>query len=253
MKSSYHSIYLSPHLDDVALSCGGQIFMQAEQGKAVLIVTVMAGDKPGQSDSKYIQELHERWQLERDAVARRRAEDTQACRILGADHLYWEIPDCIYRFDDVTSEPFYLSDEDIFGDVHPSELYLINTLANQIMALPPHDRLMVPLGVGNHVDHQITRRAAEKSTAKGMFYYEEYPYADDPRVLWKADQLVPESWQLTTIPLSEASLEAKINAIASYESQLSSFFRDRADMAGAVRRYINANYGERIWFRVGND
>jgi len=253
MKSSYHSIYLSPHLDDVALSCGGQIFLQAEEGKAVLIVTVMAGDRPGQSDSEYIQELHDRWQLEQDAVAMRRDEDTRACHILGADHLYWEIPDCIYRFDGLTNEPLYLSDEDIFGEIQPSDFYLINTLADQIKELPVHDRLIVPLGVGNHVDHQITRWAAEKSTANGMYFYEEYPYADDPRVIWTADQLVPESWQLTTIPLSEASLEAKINAIASYQSQLSTFFRDRADLAESVRRFSSSNGGERIWFRVSND
>jgi LmbE family N-acetylglucosaminyl deacetylase len=250
MKSYYHSIYLSPHLDDVAFSCGGQVFMQTAKGRMVLIVTVMAGDRPGRVNSKYIQELHDRWQLESDVVARRRAEDSRACRILGADHLYWDFPDCIYRFDNDTNEPLYLSDEDIFGEIHSSDFYLINALSNQILKLPMHDHLFVPLGVGNHVDHQLTRQAVGNSASLGVSYYEEFPYADDPQVLLATNQLAQNLWQATAIPLSEAALEAKIKAIASYESQLSTFFHDRADMEEAVRRYTISTGGERIWRRI---
>ncbi|MEZ4728018.1 MAG: PIG-L family deacetylase [Caldilineaceae bacterium] len=46
MPSVYDAIYLSPHLDDVALSCGGQIFGATRTGQRVLIVTITAGDPP---------------------------------------------------------------------------------------------------------------------------------------------------------------------------------------------------------------
>jgi LmbE family N-acetylglucosaminyl deacetylase len=249
MNAFYDSIYLSPHLDDAALSCGGQVFMLAEEGKSVLIVTVMAGDQPGTSDSNYIHELHDRWQLDEDVVAGRRAEDVNACRILGADYLHWEIPDCIYRFDERTNKPLYISDEDIFGEVDPSEFDLIEVLSKKILDLPAFGRLLVPLGVGNHVDHQLTRQAVEKSTSTGVYYYEEYPYADDPQALWVAERLL-DSWRAITIPLSEAAIEAKIEAIASYQSQLSTFYRDRGEMGAAVRRFTNSVHGERIWQRI---
>ena len=74
MKSTYDTIYLSPHLDDVALSCGGQVYMLGEIERPVLIVTVMAGEPPGLATSNYAQALHDRWQLQIDVVARRRAE-----------------------------------------------------------------------------------------------------------------------------------------------------------------------------------
>lgn len=247
MNSYYHSIYLSPHLDDVTLSCAGQVFMLGEEGKPVLIVTVMAGDSPRQAQSKYIQELHDRWQLQDEVVARRRAEDIKACRILGADYLHWDIPDCIYRMHDITNDPLYVSDEDIFGAVDPSEAELVNALSKQMQSLPAHDHLIVPLGVGNHVDHQITRQAVEKSASSRLIYYEEYPYADEPQALLSATQAEEGFWQATTIPLSEGALAAKIKAIAAYESQLSTFFRDRADMGNAVRRFTKSVGGERIW------
>ena len=63
MKSQYDLIYLSPHLDDAALSCGGQIARFRGEGRSVLIVTVTAGDPPTGAESRYIQELHSRWQL----------------------------------------------------------------------------------------------------------------------------------------------------------------------------------------------
>jgi LmbE family N-acetylglucosaminyl deacetylase len=250
MNSFYDSIYLSPHLDDAVLSCAGQIFLLGETGRSVLIVTVMAGDQPGQADSKFVQELHERWQLESDVVAWRRAEDIRACRILGADHLYWDVPDSVYRLHETTNEPLYPAVEDIFAAIHPSEECLINTLSKQIQNLPAHDRLFVPLGTGNHVDHQITRQAVEKSGSTNLIYYEDYPYAENPEDMQAAFKFEENSWQATIIPLSEAAIEAKIEAVASYKSQLSTFYSDRADMENAIRRFTRVTGGERVWVRV---
>lgn len=250
MKTNYDTIYLSPHLDDVALSCGGQVYMLGEGGRPVLIVTVMAGDPPGVATSDFATALHDRWQLQSDVVARRRAEDSAACQILGADHLYWDVPDCIYRVHKRSGEALYNSNPDIFGDVHASEAELVRTLAKQIKGLPPHDRLVIPLAVGNHVDHQITRMAAEQAPSSTFVHYEDYPYAVLPGALAAVTQTSNDSWQPTTIPLSPAALEAKIEAVASFESQLSTFYRDRADMEDAVRQYANSIGGERIWRRL---
>jgi LmbE family N-acetylglucosaminyl deacetylase len=250
MKSAYDTIYLSPHLDDVALSCGGQVYMLGEAERPVLIVTVMGGEPPGLATSKYAQVLHDRWQLQIDVVARRRAEDIRACQILGADHLYWDIPDCIYRSHNETGDSLYISDRDIFDEVHPSEAELANVLSSRIQGLPAHDRLIVPLGVGNHVDHQITRQAAEQAGSSRLIYYEDYPYAADPGALDAVTQTDCASWQATMIPLSEAAIMTKIEAIAAFESQLSTFYQDRADMESAVRQYHRSIGGERVWRRV---
>ena len=89
----YDALYLSPHLDDAALSCGGQIVQATRCGARVLIVTVMAGDPPVDAENDYIASLHARWELDRDAAAQRRAEDLAACALLGADALPLDVPD----------------------------------------------------------------------------------------------------------------------------------------------------------------
>lgn len=44
MKAGVDAIHLSPHLDDVVLSCGGQIAARCGRGESVLVVTLAAGD-----------------------------------------------------------------------------------------------------------------------------------------------------------------------------------------------------------------
>jgi len=247
LKTFYDTIIISPHLDDAALSCGGQIYLMTADGESVLIVTLMAGEPPESDLSTFAQNLHDRWQLKSDAVARRRQEDMAAAHILGAETLHWEIPDCIYRRNLHTGEPYYISNQEIFGEYDLSEEVLINELAEHLITLPQFKQIYAPLGVGNHVDHQIARLAAERSFGEGLVYYEEYPYAIVPGAV---DLIVSErltEWQSQTIPIPEEVLAVKIEAIAAYISQLSTFFLHQSDLERQVHHYAQTVGGERIW------
>ncbi|MCE7988896.1 MAG: hypothetical protein DYG89_47680 [Caldilinea sp. CFX5] len=253
MQPFYDAIYLSPHLDDVTLSCGGQVFQATRAGQRVLIVTITAGDPPNNAVSGYAQSLHDRWELVADAVAARRAEDEAANAILGADTLHWSLPDCIYRYHPTTGAPFYVSDPDIFGEVNPAESAVVTTLSEQIAALPPHTQLYVPLTIGHHVDHQLTRLAAEQAFPQAaLCYYEDYPYAQKPGALAAVVAENNLSWQATTVPLTESAIQAKIAAIAAFKSQFSTFFQDLADLERQIRTFTASVGGERLW-RRGRD
>ena len=250
MHTNYDSIYLSPHLDDAAMSCGGQIAEQTQQGKRVLIVTLMAGDPAMTTLSDYAQSLHSRWELITNATAERRAEDIVACQILGADTAHWQIPDCIYRTHPTTGKPFYVSDDDIFGDVHKEEHGLIDEIAGQIKHLPRCKQYFVPLTVGHHVDHVLTRTATEHCFGTEVYYYEDYPYAQEPGKVDAVIQVDENQWSSEVISISELSLQTKIAAIAAFKSQLSTFFQDEVDLEQQVRGYMNHVGGERIWQRT---
>lgn len=255
MTTYYDSIYLAPHLDDVALSCGGQIYEQTQAGQRVLVVTITAGDPPAQV-SGYAASLHTRWQLAvdaaREATAARRAEDLAACAILGAAALHWALPDCIYRTHPATNLPFYVSDADIFGAVAPAEEYLIDDLAQQITELPPHGQLVAPLTVGHHVDHQLTRLAAEQAVGPAaLLYYEDYPYAQQPGSLAQVLGNPPQGWRPLVNPLSAAALAAKFEAVVAFRSQVSTFFAGRADLEAQIRAFAAQTGGERLWRWTG--
>lgn len=246
MQNAYDAIYLSPHLDDAALSCGGQIAARTAAGDRVLIVTVMAGSPPEPAHSDYIASLHTRWELEGDAAAQRRAEDIAACAILDADFLHLAVPDCIYRFHPETGRPLYVSDADIFGSVHPAEMHLLEELAAQFRALPPAGEIVAPLTVGNHVDHCLVRAVAEQVWPARRWYYEDYPYAQQPGKL-AAVVGTGAGWTNRVVPLSATALRARFDAIWAFRSQMSTFFDSREDMEKQVGTYFQTLGGERLW------
>lgn len=241
-------IILSPHLDDAVLSCGGDIFRRTSAGQRVVVITIMAGDPPAGELSPYAGSLQSRWALLKEAAAARRAEDQAAVDLLGAEWVQWEIPDCIYRRHPTTGQTMYNSDEEIFGEIDPGEKFLIEQLTGQLRALTllESTELAVPLGIGHHVDHQITRAAAERLN-RPLIYYEDYPYAQIPGELEKIISPQSSKWRSRTIPLTAAQLERKIAAIRLYRSQLSTFFATERDLIDQVTSYSTAVGGERVW------
>src|SRR5512139_3873760 len=174
-------IFLSPHPDDAVLSSGGWIDQLAQNGERPIVMTIFGGDRPAAVPlSAYARGLHERWQLGKDAPERRRDEDRAACDRLGCYLIHLPFADAVYRAEPVTHRHLYDSEEAIFGEVHDREL--IDRVAEAVQARAQqvsNARLIVPLTAGKHVDHVITRLAAEQADADTL-YYEDYPYAEQP-------------------------------------------------------------------------
>jgi LmbE family N-acetylglucosaminyl deacetylase len=246
--NTHNHIYLSPHLDDAVLSCGGRIWQQVQAGEHVLAVAIFASTPaPSALLSPFVQELHARWGHPIDAVARRQEEDLAALALLGAEAVHWPYTDCIYR--QIPDGRFpYASGEALFKEIHPAEKALVAELAARLKTLPlsQDGTVYAPLGVGHHVDHQIVRQAAE-ACGQPLIYYEEFPYAEDPQAVQAA--LEEGQWQAKLTSLSEEALEAKSAAIACYRSQISTFWADLAAMAAAVRAFAGrtGRPAERYW------
>lgn len=248
---TYDAIYLSPHLDDVALSCGGQIYDLTAAGRPVLVVTTMAGDPPPGALSPFATLLHARWGLDADVVARRRAEDAAACTALGADFVHWDFWDCIYRSHPRTGAFLYDSSEALFGAVHGADTAVRDALAAKMSTLPPAARLFSPLSVGNHVDHQLVRAAAEICFGPRLHYYEDYPYVRQEEALAPALERVPPGenarWVAAVTPVSANALAARIAAITAFASQVDTFFANQQDLENQIQQEVAAKGGERIW------
>jgi LmbE family N-acetylglucosaminyl deacetylase len=247
-------LYLSPHLDDAILSCGGRIARDARAGALVEVLTVFAGDEPAASASPLVDRVFGFWNLEPGRVmASRRAEDLAACDRLGARVVWWEELEAIHRRGPGRGAVLYDDLERLYGPIAPEEDSLVAELAARFATLPAADRIVAPLGVGGHVDHRIVRAAAERAFGVRLELYEEFPYviwrwlalrrARGPRRLWTAE----------STPLSPADVDARIGAIGCYASQVKPMFRDDGRMAAAVRRHVRRAGGERVWRRRGAD
>ena len=185
-----------------------------------------------------------------------RSRGLEALAELGAEAVHLDVPDCIYRLNPATSWPLYAGDQAIFGSLHPAELTLVRRVATRLTTLLRgfgRHHLYVPLTVGNHVDHQLTRRAAE--VAGGIHaYYEDYPYVAQAGERWpNPGQTMAHDRPLTPefVRLNEADLTAKVAAVGRYASQLSPFWADAEAMDRALRRFATQTGGEapaeRLW------
>ena len=248
MLRHYQAVYLSPHLDDVALSCGGQIFSQTRSGDSVLIVTITAGDSISGTIPSLAQALHRLWQIDADAACVRRNEDVLACATLGADYWHWGLEDSIYRRHPETGVPLYISEKDICGPIHAHESDMVLVLAQQMEQLPGLNQVFAPLGLGNHIDHQLTRLAAETRFGKSLRYYEDYipsRLSEHP----SSGPIEMDQWNPSVFSLSPQDVEAKIAAVAEYQSQIRYLFGSRDRMARRIEDQVRSLGGERTWIR----
>jgi LmbE family N-acetylglucosaminyl deacetylase len=235
-------IFLSPHLDDAVYSCGGLISYLSENGIAVEIWTIFSDQEPDESLlTEYAQTLHQRWETGNQSYNLRKIEDTIACKTVGAKQEHLGFYDCIYRTLPKTGKPVVSSNEDLFGRVDPAEEPLMELITEAMLFRLTEPSIWVcPLGVGNHIDHQITRQAAE-ATRKLMLYYADLPHAIQLPV-----QGIPGMIQLK-FDLPESNINTWGKANLQYISQFSSFWRDAEDMAAQYSTYLERYKGMPLW------
>ncbi len=243
-------IFLSPHYDDVVFSCGGGIWELHQAGEEVEVWTICGGQPESAFElSSYAQQLHQRWGLGLEAVSLRREEDSQALDYLGVKGCSFSIADCIYRTSS-TGQALYTSDESLFQELHSDDKELIPTLIEELRHKVPHQsRLVSPLGVGGHVDHKLTRLAAEGSGIP-LWYYAEVPYLfRQPN--WRADFLGTD-FQTFSIPISPLGFEHWVRAVSFYRSQLSTFWQGEHHLHDAFHAHWQANPALNLWYKQIN-
>jgi LmbE family N-acetylglucosaminyl deacetylase len=236
-------IYLSPHFDDAVLSCGGLIFEQTRQGIQAEIWTIMAGNPPAGPLSEFARQNHALWGLPggEETVAMRRAEDKAAAAIVGAELIHLDFPDCIYRR---SSKGDYLYTGTVMTSPAPGDRKLPRRIATALRSgLSQDDLLVCPLSLGGHVDHILVRQAAESLQRPLLFY------ADIPYVLNNPQMLEPAvaGLESRSYPVSVTSLEAWLEGVAAYRSQLDSLFKGQGSLYDAIRSCWARECGLRLW------
>jgi LmbE family N-acetylglucosaminyl deacetylase len=159
------AIFLSPHYDDAVLSCGGTIAGLALAGYPPLILTIFGGEAPEELVGPFAGWKHGRWgaTTAEEILAIRRAEDLAAAAVLGCQTRWLGHLDAIYRGDRYTSDP------ELFGRLREIEAGLVGIIADEVCSVPEWragTTVYVPLGIGKHVDHQLTYAVGRRLAAR---------------------------------------------------------------------------------------
>jgi LmbE family N-acetylglucosaminyl deacetylase len=259
------TVYLSPHLDDAVLSCGGAIHQQRAAGHAVLVITIFAGQPTASELSPFALLQHHYWGNPAQPLALRRAEDAAALAYLDSEAMHLEYLDCVYR-----SGPdgrwLYPGEDALWAELDPADPLAqdgARSLASRLASiLPAKEEITVcaPLGAGHHVDHQIVHSAARRLLEMGyqVIFYEDYPYAERPEEPeGTLAAFGSQAWTVKLLPLDVANVAAKVFALGYYRSQLSILFGSAEAMpnrvwAFAASRSVEACLAERIWHALSS-
>jgi LmbE family N-acetylglucosaminyl deacetylase len=261
-------LFVSPHFDDIALSCGAIAARLSRAGARCIGVTVFAAPAAPTDDlSPFARGLHDEWERAAGTTVQaindvRRAEEQAALRLLGVEPVWLDFPDAPYRRS-AQGEAYYTSDEQLFGMVAREERrHLVPRIANELRRVVAETgtlgrvRVFAPLGVGHHVDHQLAFRAARRLGPRyGTLFYEDYPYAAKRGALETRLRELNLPMQPRITPVDDL-IGVKIAAISRYKSQLDVLFGSADAMPAAVRQYLHGvaggahgiEYAERVWY-----
>jgi LmbE family N-acetylglucosaminyl deacetylase len=190
------TVVISPHLDDAVLSVGGSIATWTAAGERVVVATVFTDGPPPERITRAMRPFAD--------YQARRAEDAAACAALGADVHWLGLVERAFREPFLPASACFTTPVDRFG------FAMLPAVTASLAALEPlePERILVPLGVGNHVDHvEVMVAATEWAIARGwrerLRFYEDF-YALSGMMRRAHSIAAPRRWPLWRSPLRRA-------------------------------------------------
>ncbi|HWH24472.1 MAG TPA: hypothetical protein VNW68_06225, partial [Candidatus Limnocylindria bacterium] len=199
----------------------------------------------------------------------RRLEEERYVFLVEASVIFLDLPDAVYRG--------YEGDNQLLGDVRQDDLAPYELLRREIVRLEPQ-MVYFPLGIGNHVDHQLCREVGVAMLGEGrrwvmpgpsfvgrLSFYEDFPYAWWSDFTGSGAGPAGLGLELPAGVALEAQysditdmMERKAAGISLYASQLPRLFESEQhmldDLAGFHARVAAAGgvpgYAERYWATV---
>jgi LmbE family N-acetylglucosaminyl deacetylase len=225
-------IFISPHLDDVVLSCGGIIPLLAKQVK-VEVWTIFCGAPwfgPYSSLANWFHSVSG-GQKGKKLFKIRKAEDVEALTQLsltGYRHFQWK--DAIYRRT-LLGTPLYTDCRQ--SRWHRNDEILISAIRRRLRtSTTSSDLLICPLGIGSHVDHLLVNKACQQLMSRHRLWYAEIPYSQ--RYPTEFESATRDAEQLTA-SISEDDTESWIRSTLKYRTQIKMLEEVTGDITQFIR------------------
>ena len=188
IKDKLSCAFISPHFDDAVFSCGGLISLLAGKTKLTVInVFTEAGAKNSLSAKAYLAQCKTKNAIELYKL--RREEDQKILKSLKITVISLGMTEALWR----QKKHKNLLDKLIpeFGLIYPTYRWHIksgkissedNTVYKEIVeklrqleSSRKFDLIFAPYGIGGHIDHVLSKKAAKNLKGKVIFWLD-YPY-----------------------------------------------------------------------------
>lgn len=187
-------IFVSPHLDDAFFSCGGLMLSLLKKRHQITVINVFtkAGSNPETLSAKMFLK-QTKYSSSETLYKQRVLEDKNVLKSLGVNVINLDEVEALWRKKKTKSAlkkfigsviPEILHMYPIYrlhissGKIESEDKTLINRIAKTISTIIKNDKntlIFSPLGIGNHVDHLVVRKACEKAS-NNVHYWADIPY-----------------------------------------------------------------------------
>jgi LmbE family N-acetylglucosaminyl deacetylase len=207
------ALFISPHLDDVAFSCGGTLLRLRDRGWRIVMCTIFTQSVPDPQGFALACQTDKGLSPDVDYMAIRRDEDRVFGAIAHADLIHLPLPEAPHRG--------YHSAAELFGGVHDGdEIWrdLVEEIRDLVVDLAP-DAIFAPQGLGNHADHlQVIRAIIAAGLEDRVLWYRDTPYAiRQPDAL--PSSLLPDGLIERGVRIDRV-LDRKIEGCCAYATQV---------------------------------
>ena len=223
--------FVSPHLDDAVFSVGGVMAALAEEGHVLHVITCFTQSVLAPTGFALACQLDKGLSAEVDYMELRRAEDAQACQLLGAQPYWLDFSEAPHRG--------YESASALFADILVEDTIqtaLREQLQQTIASVSP-DLILSPIGIGNHVDHQQVKQVVkileQHFPAIPFLYWYDEPYLSRHPSAYPDQVEIKHSagWEILALQAARSNAtvisidiapywDRKIVACAAYASQV---------------------------------
>jgi LmbE family N-acetylglucosaminyl deacetylase len=241
-----HALFLSPHLDDVAFSCGGALARWLRAGWDATVATVFTASVAEPSDFAIACRRDKGLPADCDYMALRRAEDDAFAEALRDGRS----GTLALRHGPFAEAPHrgYASADALFAGVRDADdvwRRIRAWLREHLDATTPA-LIVAPQALGRHADHLHVARAVRSLADKAKYgppvaWYRDVPYA------LRTPEASPCRWvprndraERCAVPLPASALDAKLRGAAAYASQIGFQFGGEAKMRDALTGFARA-------------
>jgi LmbE family N-acetylglucosaminyl deacetylase len=239
-------LFVSPHLDDVAFSCGGTIAKYVAEGDNIIICTVFTKSITPEGEFAISCQTNKNIPQNIDYLLLRRKEDESFAKIIGAKKFWLDFPEAPYRGYSSSIKMFsgiQSTDNDIFFAIYSRIINLINQ--------NPFEQYYFPAAIGGHVDHLIIKNIAinlleNNLITNTLYFYEDLPYAIRGH---KADDFF-NKYTKKYVDI-EQYIKVKLSGILAYKSQIEFQFGTKEKMYKDITEYahkVALQIGQNGWY-----
>ena len=230
------ALFLSPHFDDVAFSCGGLAAVLHDQGWRTVLATAFTASVLPPTGFALECQLDKGLDASVDYMALRCQEDRVAAAILGFDERHdLGLPEAPHRGYHCASALFGpLREDDRIGEPLAELLTALEQRLGPAVVLAPQS-------LGQHVDHRQMVLAVQYGIQAPVCWYRDTPY------------VIREPGALPPAPLAslrqvvvgiDRSIDRKLDAACAYGSQIGFQFGGAEATVAALRDLASAEAGD---------